>query len=78
PFVTENIAGMLAHMKMGYDRLKPVIDSLLPTVPELIERMVNLLEEFKENKEDWQPLAAGLIDGLEETMKEGERKGRTI
>lgn len=48
PFIIENIKGMLAHSEMGYERLKPVIEQMMPMLPEFIEELEKLMEAEKD------------------------------
>lgn len=50
PFIMENIKGMIAHAEMGFERLKPVIESLLPQLPEFIAALDEQMEAEKDKK----------------------------
>lgn len=48
PFIIENIKGMLAHAEMGFERFKPVMESLLPLLPGFIEEIDKQMEAEKD------------------------------
>jgi hypothetical protein len=41
---------MIAHAEMGYERLKPVIESLLPQLPEFFAAIDEQMEAEKDKK----------------------------